>query len=309
MALHNVRERLRLLHDVAGAVRRLARGRAVPRAHRRAAVTLSRWLPSERMTRAGRRRRAAGAAAPARAAARLRRSGQRGHRRSRRRRRRRWLCCATQPLRPAAAGHRHAGPRRHAAGRRAARRCAEPPAWSSSPRMPSMRCSAFDLDAVDYLTKPVSRERLQSALQRVAQRRRAADAPAAAADERRCWWCSDRGRVLRVPLADVLYLKAELKYVTLRTAGAQLRARRLARRAGAAPGRAASCACTATRWSRARPCARCERRRGDGASADEGHADTGPCSWRPRTNGWPCRAASWRRCARRCRSATPPRTR
>jgi two-component system response regulator AlgR len=29
---------------------------------------------------------------------------------------------------------------------------------------------------------------------------------------------SDRGRVLRVPRDDVLYLKAELKYVTLRTA-------------------------------------------------------------------------------------------
>jgi two-component system response regulator AlgR len=29
---------------------------------------------------------------------------------------------------------------------------------------------------------------------------------------------SERGRVVRVPLADVLYLKAELKYVTLRTA-------------------------------------------------------------------------------------------
>ena len=28
----------------------------------------------------------------------------------------------------------------------------------------------------------------------------------------------DRGRVLRLPLAEVLYLKAELKYVTLRTA-------------------------------------------------------------------------------------------
>jgi two-component system response regulator AlgR len=29
---------------------------------------------------------------------------------------------------------------------------------------------------------------------------------------------SERGRVARIPLADVLYLKAELKYVTLRTA-------------------------------------------------------------------------------------------
>jgi two-component system response regulator AlgR len=29
---------------------------------------------------------------------------------------------------------------------------------------------------------------------------------------------TERGRVIRVPLAEVLYLKAELKYVTLRTA-------------------------------------------------------------------------------------------
>ena len=29
---------------------------------------------------------------------------------------------------------------------------------------------------------------------------------------------SDRGRILRIPIAEVLYLKAELKYVTLRTA-------------------------------------------------------------------------------------------
>ena len=39
---------------------------------------------------------------------------------------------------------------------------------------------AFDLDAVDYLTKPVRRERLQAALQRAAQRARVADAGAGA---------------------------------------------------------------------------------------------------------------------------------
>ena len=68
------------------------------------------------------------------------------------------------------------------------------------------------------------RERLHAALQRVAQpagiaargcacrhRRRLADDGAAII-------VTDRGRVLRVPLADVLYFKAELKYVTLRTA-------------------------------------------------------------------------------------------
>ena len=78
---------------------------------------------------------------------------------------------------------------------------------------------AFELDAADYLTKPVSRERLRSALQRVAQRRRAAESPVAGVDAARVLVVHDRGRVLRLPLADVLYLKAELKYVTLRTAG------------------------------------------------------------------------------------------
>ena len=77
---------------------------------------------------------------------------------------------------------------------------------------------AFELDAVDYLTKPVIRERLRSALQRVAQRRRAAEAPPLSAGATRVLVVHDRGRVLRLPLADVLYLKAELKYVTLRTA-------------------------------------------------------------------------------------------
>jgi two-component system, LytTR family, response regulator AlgR len=76
---------------------------------------------------------------------------------------------------------------------------------------------AFDLDAVDYLTKPVKRERLHAALQRVAQRR-VGQAAAAPPSEEPVIVVSDRGRVVRVPLAQVLYLKAELKYVTLRTA-------------------------------------------------------------------------------------------
>jgi two-component system, LytTR family, response regulator AlgR len=82
---------------------------------------------------------------------------------------------------------------------------------------------AFDLDAIDYLTKPVRRERLHAALQRVAQRLAlqrgvAPVAPVAETEEAPAIVVTDRGRVLRVPLGEVLYFKAELKYVTLRTA-------------------------------------------------------------------------------------------
>jgi len=88
---------------------------------------------------------------------------------------------------------------------------------------------AFELDAMDYLTKPVRRERLQAALVRVAQRldeRAAAQsqhgplqrADAADGNGEGVIVVNDRGRLLRVPVAEVLYLKAELKYLTLRTA-------------------------------------------------------------------------------------------
>ena len=59
------------------------------------------------------------------------------------------------------------------------------------------------------------------ALRRVAQRLGAPAAGGAAAEpeeEGPVIVVSDRGRIIRVPVADVLYLKAELKYVTLRTA-------------------------------------------------------------------------------------------
>jgi len=74
---------------------------------------------------------------------------------------------------------------------------------------------AFELEAVDYLTKPVRRERLQAALARVRERRAIAAAPAAPPPT---LVVTERGRLLRLPLAEVLYLRAEHKYVTLRTA-------------------------------------------------------------------------------------------
>ncbi len=79
---------------------------------------------------------------------------------------------------------------------------------------------AFDLDAVDYLTKPVLRDRLQAALRRVVQRRWPIESQPVPLEDEPVLVVSDRGRVLRIPVAEVLLLKAELKYVTLRTASA-----------------------------------------------------------------------------------------
>ena len=77
--------------------------------------------------------------------------------------------------------------------------------------------AAFELEAVDYLTKPVRLERLQAALQKVERQLLArGGAPAAGAPD--MLLIHDRGRTERVPLAEVLYFKAELKYITVRTA-------------------------------------------------------------------------------------------
>lgn len=81
--------------------------------------------------------------------------------------------------------------------------------------------TAFELDAVDYLTKPVRAERLQQALQkaeRFLKERRALQAPSAPPAAPETVLIQDRGRAERVPLSEVLYLKSEYKYLTVRTA-------------------------------------------------------------------------------------------
>ena len=77
--------------------------------------------------------------------------------------------------------------------------------------------AAFELEAVDYLTKPVRLERLQTALQKVDRLVQAKGQQGDSAPE--VLLIQDRGRTERVPLAEVLYFKAELKYITVRTAG------------------------------------------------------------------------------------------
>jgi two-component system response regulator AlgR len=78
---------------------------------------------------------------------------------------------------------------------------------------------AFELNALDYLMKPVRAERLAAALRKVL-----ATGPAprerlerAAGGAREFFSVAERNRIVLVPVGEVLFLKAELKYVTLRT--------------------------------------------------------------------------------------------
>jgi len=78
---------------------------------------------------------------------------------------------------------------------------------------------AFELEAVDYLTKPVRRERLQQALQKVLRARSTAESGAElSSGSSEHLIIQERGRSERVALSEVVYLKAELKYITVRTA-------------------------------------------------------------------------------------------
>jgi two-component system response regulator AlgR len=84
---------------------------------------------------------------------------------------------------------------------------------------------AFEVHALDYLLKPVRASRLAEAIRRAsrlgphAQSQTGALAAAAVTTKtrRRNFSVQERGRLLLVPIDDVLYLKAEAKYVTLRT--------------------------------------------------------------------------------------------
>lgn len=78
---------------------------------------------------------------------------------------------------------------------------------------------AFEVNAIDYLLKPIRAQRLLVALRKAATTVPSREALAAAANQpRRHLSVHERGRIHLVALADILYLRAEQKYVTVRTA-------------------------------------------------------------------------------------------
>lgn len=82
---------------------------------------------------------------------------------------------------------------------------------------------AFEVHALDYLLKPVRASRLADAIRRAqalkqnTQKQVIAGAASAMHSVRKNFSVQERGRLLLVPVAHVIYLKAEAKYVTLRT--------------------------------------------------------------------------------------------
>ena len=103
-----------------------------------------------------------------------------------------------------------------------------PPAIIFVTAYDSYAVQAFELNAIDYLLKPVRAQRLLAALQKIKQSAahhqersahlaRQESLQSLQPGTRTHFSCHERGRLLLIPLTDILYLKADLKYVAART--------------------------------------------------------------------------------------------
>jgi len=96
----------------------------------------------------------------------------------------------------------------------------EPPAVIFTTAYDSYAVKAFELHAIDYLLKPIRLGRLFDALTHA----RNSVPPSIQVlqdllpEPRRNLSIHERGKVILIPIEDVLYLRAEQKYVTVRTA-------------------------------------------------------------------------------------------
>jgi two-component system, LytTR family, response regulator AlgR len=76
---------------------------------------------------------------------------------------------------------------------------------------------AFELNALDYLLKPVRAERLAAALRKASSPGLGQLARAAGEAPREYLSVAERNRIALVPVREILFLRAEQKYVTVRT--------------------------------------------------------------------------------------------
>jgi len=100
------------------------------------------------------------------------------------------------------------------------RKLTDPPAMIFTTAYDAYAIKAFELHAMDYLLKPIRLGRLFDALTHV----RNTVPPSMEVlqdllpEPRKNLSIHERGKVVLIPIEDVLYLRAELKYVTVRTA-------------------------------------------------------------------------------------------
>lgn len=94
-------------------------------------------------------------------------------------------------------------------------RLPDPPALVFVTAHDDYALQAFELAAVDYLLKPVRASRLADALRKAGRLRPGAESLAVLPGGlRRHFSIVERGRIVLLPVDEVLYLRAELKYVT-----------------------------------------------------------------------------------------------
>ena len=99
-----------------------------------------------------------------------------------------------------------------------------PPAVVFATAHDEFAIDAFDARAIGYLLKPVRQEKLAAAFARAAalSRVQVGELAAGANESRRHICARVRGELRLVPIEDVVYFRADLKYVTVRHAGGEV---------------------------------------------------------------------------------------
>ncbi len=78
---------------------------------------------------------------------------------------------------------------------------------------------AFDLEAIDYVLKPVASDRLERAIERAIARRSEGDEPEESGQWLSEFWVPHRSELLRIEAAEVFRIDAERDYVRLHVGG------------------------------------------------------------------------------------------